>query len=63
MLQVSREHPQLTAMVVPSPITFTWDATVINILKAGSLGDLVYVEVRAVLQRSSSLVHPFPSAL
>lgn len=45
MLVLSRQHPELVSMIVPSPITFTYDATVINILKAGTLGSLVYIEV------------------
>jgi len=45
MLQASQENPHLTAMIVPSPASLPWDATLSNILKAGSLGDLVYIEV------------------
>lgn len=45
MLDASMQHPELTAMVVPGSTTFEFDATISNILKAGSLGDLIYIEV------------------
>lgn len=48
MLDVSRQYPKLVAQIVPSPITFEYDATISNIIKAGSLGSLVYVEVRHI---------------
>lgn len=48
MLDLSRQHPKLVTMVVPSPITFEYDATIINILKAGTLGNLLYIEVLSV---------------
>ena len=50
MLDVSREYPNLVAQIVPSPITFEYDATISNIIKAGSLGSLVYAEVRPFIQ-------------
>jgi predicted dehydrogenase len=48
MLRVSQAHPNLVTQVVPSPITFEWDATIADIIKAGTLGDLVYIEVKGV---------------
>lgn len=45
MLLESLKHPHLTAMVVPSPITFEFDSTVSKLLVEGVLGDLLYIEV------------------
>ena len=47
MLQASQAKPQLVAQIVPSPITFTWDATIQQIIKDQKLGQLLYIEVRA----------------
>lgn len=52
MLQASMQKPNLIAQVVPSPITFTWDATIQQILKEQQLGDLLYVEVSAIELRA-----------
>ncbi|DBA94701.1 TPA: hypothetical protein ACH3X1_002262 [Trebouxia sp. C0004] len=46
MLKASQQKPNLVAQVVPSPITFTWDATIQRIIQDQKLGDLIYVEVR-----------------
>lgn len=40
MLAAALAHPELTAMVVPSPFAFFCDATVRRLLAAGSLGEL-----------------------
>ena len=45
MLKASLQKPNLVAQVVPSPITFTWDATIQQIIREHKLGDLIYVEV------------------
>lgn len=45
MLQASANRPHLVTQVVPSPITFTWDATIQQIIMEQRLGDLIYVEV------------------
>ena len=45
MLKASQQKPKLVTQVVPSPITFTWDATIQGIIQEGKLGDLIYVEV------------------
>ncbi len=45
MLKASQQKPNLVTQVVPSPITFTWDATIQGIIQEGKLGDLIYVEV------------------
>ena len=37
MLQASREHPHLTAQIVPSPFTLPYDATVQEILRCSFL--------------------------
>jgi hypothetical protein len=44
MYSASLRHPSLVTQVVPSPLTFKWDATVQDIIKRGVLGDLLYVE-------------------
>ena len=46
MYNASLAHPELVTQVVPSPLTFKWDATVQDIIKQRLLGDLVYVEAR-----------------
>ncbi len=45
MLKASQQKPNLVTQVVPSPITFTWDATIQGIVQEEKLGDLIYVEV------------------
>ena len=45
MLKASQQKPNLVTQVVPSPITFTWDATIQGIIKEGKLGELIYAEV------------------
>jgi predicted dehydrogenase len=45
MYQASLRRPQLVTQVVPSPITFKYDATIQDIIKRGVLGELIYVEV------------------
>lgn len=49
-LQASRQKPNLVAQVVPSPITFTWDATIQKIVQDQTLGELIYVEVLSTAQ-------------
>ena len=45
MLRASLERPDLTAMVVPSPLSFWCDATVARLLADGALGELRRVAV------------------
>lgn len=40
MLEASRRHPELTAQVVPAPMSLDVDSTVVAILEAGAIGDL-----------------------
>lgn len=47
MLKASQAKPHLITQIVPSPITFTWDATIQDIIKEQKLGQLLYIEVRA----------------
>lgn len=47
--QESLRYPQLVTQVVPSPLTFHWDATIQDIIERRILGDLVYVEVSLTL--------------
>ncbi len=42
--QASLRHPDLVTQVVPSPLTFEFDATIQDIVKKGTLGDLIYIE-------------------
>ena len=46
MLHASQARPDLISQVVPSPVTFTWDATIQDIIKQGTLGTLNYISVR-----------------
>jgi len=49
MYQASLRHPDLVTQVVPSPLTFEFDATIQDIVKKGSLGDLIYIEASLAL--------------
>ena len=51
LLQASLAKPKLVTQVVPSPITFTWDATIQQIIQDQTLGQLIYVEVCGVAKR------------
>ena len=48
MLRASRNRPDLTAMVVPSPFTLHVDATLRRLIAAGYLGEIVSVDVRGL---------------
>lgn len=50
MLDVARQHPNLVAQIVPSPMTLAYDATIQDIVKSGKLGRLTYISVRGVGQ-------------
>lgn len=45
MLESSRRHPELVAQVVPAPMSLDVDATVIDILDSGALGEVREVVV------------------
>ena len=45
MYQASLRHAQLVTQVVPSPLTYDYDATIQDIIKQGTLGELLYIEV------------------
>ncbi len=45
MLEVSREHPDLVAQIVPAPMSLEIDSTVAGILESGAIGDLREVTV------------------
>ena len=47
MLAASREHPELTCMVVPSPFTFAIDAAIIQRVNEGFLGQIVGLSLHA----------------
>ena len=40
MIEESRQHPQLVAQIVPAPMSLPFDATIIDLLQAGTLGTL-----------------------
>ena len=46
MLRISRCFPHLVAQIVPGPFTFPFDASIIDIIKAGKLGDILALNVR-----------------
>ncbi len=45
MLQTSQAHPDLTAQIVPSPLTFRVDRTIQELLAAGYVGELYAMKV------------------
>ena len=46
MLAVAQEHPELTAQVVPSPMSLGVDATIQRVLAEGRLGEILFIEHR-----------------
>lgn len=46
MLAASRANPHLIAQIVPSPFTFRVDKTIQRLIAAGTLGDILVVELR-----------------
>jgi predicted dehydrogenase len=46
MLAASRANPQLVAQIVPSPFTFRVDKTIQRLIAAGTLGEILVVELR-----------------
>lgn len=48
MLAISRLHPTLIAQIVPSPFTLPFDATIQDIIRSGTLGDIVTIRVKAI---------------
>ena len=55
MLDAPREHPELTAMIVPSPYGLAGDASMHSLIEAGFLGTLREVHVHGL---SSDLADP-----
>ncbi len=49
MLNASREHPELTCMIVPSPFTLNVDAAIEQRVREGYLGDVVSIDVRGAM--------------
>jgi len=45
MLETSRQHPDLVAQIVPSPFTLELDATVLQLLSSGVLGEVREVHI------------------
>ena len=46
MLEVSRMNPGLVAQIVPGPMTFRVDRTIIEMIGAGFIGDLIAIDAR-----------------
>ena len=46
MLDVSRRYPNLTAQIVPSPMTLAFDQTIIGMIGEGYIGDLIALDAR-----------------
>lgn len=47
MYQAAQRNPQLTAQIVPSPMTLGVDKTIQRLIREGYLGDLLVVDVQA----------------
>ena len=46
MLECSREHPGQVAQIVPAPHTLALDATIMDLIGAGYVGDIIQVDAR-----------------
>jgi predicted dehydrogenase len=52
MLEVSRRHPALTAQIVPAPHTLAFDRTIIEMIAAGYIGELISIDARIAAARA-----------
>ena len=48
MLRCSRQHPGLTAQIVPAPHTLPLDQTIVELVGGGYIGDLISLDARIV---------------
>lgn len=46
MLEAWRRHPRLVAQIVPSPLTFPFDRTIVETIGGGGIGDLIALDAR-----------------
>ncbi len=46
MLDVARAHPGQVAQIVPAPLTFAFDPTVMEMFAAGEIGEVIAVDAR-----------------
>jgi predicted dehydrogenase len=46
MLAASRRHPRQVAQIVPAPHTLAFDATIVEMIGAGEIGDLIALDAR-----------------
>ncbi len=46
MLDVARAHPGQVAQIVPAPLTFAFDPTVMEMIAAGEIGEVIAVDAR-----------------
>lgn len=58
MLETSVRHSHLVAQVVPSPFTLAWDATIIDMLRSGELGELREVAFNKTLPGNANRETP-----
>jgi len=52
MLEASLRHPALTAQIVPAPHTLAFDHTIIDMIAAGYIGELISIDARIAAGRS-----------
>lgn len=52
MLEVARRHPALCAQIVPAPHTLAFDRTIVEMIAAGFIGDLISIDARIASSRS-----------
>ena len=52
MLEASRRHPALCAQIVPAPHTLAFDRTIVDMIAAGFIGDLITIDARIAANRS-----------
>ncbi len=58
MLAASRRHPTLTAQIVPAPHTLAFDQTIIDLIAAGQIGEVIALDARVAAGRA----YPDPAA-
>ena len=55
MFRLKKQHPELVAQIVPSPMTLRYDRTIKDLIRNGFLGDPLAVEIRDV---SNTFIDP-----
>tara|TARA_B100000745_G_scaffold18095_1_gene12720 strand:+ start:215 stop:1357 length:1143 start_codon:yes stop_codon:yes gene_type:complete len=49
MLDASRRHPALVAQIVPAPHTLAFDKTIVGMIGAGDIGEMITLDARVVM--------------